>query len=185
MAEANLQLELITNALNKVKQNISTQSYYYLLWGWIVVAAGLVHFGINWFNLEQYSWIPWCGGMFIGFILNIRHGIKHRRESGRQSHLDRFMMHLWLVHGVAFILVVVISLLLKIQPTILTLFVAAIGTTVSGLLIRFKPLTMGGIFLVLGSFTAIYLTWTYVPLVNSVAVLIGYILPGYLLKNEK
>ena len=62
-----------------------------------------------------------------------------------ETYLDRFLKYLWIVIGISFINIIFICSFLKVIPTSLILLLAGIGTLITGLTMKFKPLTIGGI----------------------------------------
>jgi hypothetical protein len=60
--------------------------------------------------------------------------------------------------------------------------VAAIGTTVSGLAMKFRPLVRGGILFFAAAVAGVYMPDSYLPLLTGLAMVGGYLIPGYLLK---
>ncbi len=84
--------------------------------------------------------------------------------------------------GVSFILVVYISVSRGWPPFLYTLIVAAIGTTVSGLAMKFRPLVWGGVLFFGAAVAGVYLPDAYLPLLTGLAMIGGYLVPGYLLK---
>lgn len=71
------------------------------------------------------------------------------------------------------------------QPFTFTMLIGGVGTLVSGLNLRFRPLIIGGILFFISAVTSIFIAEEYRPLVHGIAVIIGYLIPGYLLKYSK
>jgi hypothetical protein len=65
------------------------------------------------------------------------------------------------------------------------LLIAGIATTTSGLSIRFKPLVIGGISFFIFSIITTFVSNEYIALFVGVAIICGYLIPGYLLKSAK
>ena len=178
-------LAIISNAIQNVKANIKGQSFYYLLWGWLVTIASLFQYLVLSFSNYEHSYLPWVILMPLGAIITIIYSRNDRKQTGYETFLDAFLKHLWIIIGISFILVLFISFALKIHPTILTLFLAGIGTSVSGLSIRFRPLIVGGALLFIFSIFSIFFDDSLKLLVNAIAIMMGYLLPAYLLKRSK
>lgn len=176
-------LDIITQAIQQTKENFKEQSFYYLLWGWLVVIAAIGNYGLLMAENYTYAHLPWIL-MPIGAVVTVVFAIKEGKQQGRETYFDVFLKYLWMVLGVAFFLVVGLSFSLQISPTILTLFLAGIGTTVSGLVMKFKPLIFGGIAFFIFSIWSAFLTGPLVLLINALAITIGYLIPAYLLKKS-
>jgi hypothetical protein len=59
-----------------------------------------------------------------------------------------------------------------------------IGTYISGSLLKFKPLKIGGIFCLFLAALTPYLEYSLQILLMAFAILISYIIPGHLLRNQ-
>jgi hypothetical protein len=105
-----------------------------------------------------------------------------RTSAPTETYFGYFFNRMWLVLGLSFILVVFVSLSKGWTPFLYTLVVAGIGTLVSGLLMKFKPLIWGGVIFFAAAVAGVYLPNTGLPLLNGIAMVGGYLIPGYLLK---
>ena len=74
---------------------------------------------------------------------------------------------------------------IKIQPWFLFPVLAGIGTLITGVVLKFKPLSFGGIFLITFPFYSILAIGNSIMLLYAVVVVVSYLIPGYLLKNYK
>ena len=59
-----------------------------------------------------------------------------------------------------------------------------VGAFVSGSVLQFKPLTIGGIICWAAAFIAHHVDYEYQLLLMSFAVICSYIIPGYILKKN-
>lgn len=138
-------LNLITEAIHKTKENIKGQSFYYIMWGWVITIASFSHYILASFTDFKLEYLPWLILIPLGWIFSIGYGIKSEKTKPYESYFDSFLKYLWVVLGVSFIISVFISGALRINPTPLVLLLAAIGTLISGLTLKFKPLSIGGV----------------------------------------
>ena len=58
----------------------------------------------------------------------------------------------------------------------------AIGTFVTGKLIRFRPLVIGGVINFVLASVSVRFSYDYQLLIGSLAILVSYIIPGHLLR---
>lgn len=177
-------LNIISDAIGKTKENIKGQSYYYILWGWVITIASLSHYLLATLTDFKFEFLPWLILIPVGWILSISYSIKKEKVKPYETYFEIFLKYLWIVLGVSFILAVFISATLQINPVVLVLFLAGIGTLISGLTLKFKPLSIGGIFLFAFAIASLYVDKSLVLLIHSVAVVVGYLIPAYLLKNS-
>lgn len=177
-------LDIISEAIQKTRENMKEQNFYYLLWGWIASIAAILNYIILDFTSFKYHWLPWAILMPLGGLISFLYAKNNNRHKNYETYIDLFLKYLWWVLGVSFILIVFISLMLNISPAILTLLIAGIGTLISGLTMKFKPLVLGGILFFVFSLTSIFVEDSTKLLINAIAIIIGYLIPAYILKRQ-
>jgi len=177
-------LDIISEAIGRTKENIKGQSFYYIMWGWIITIASFSHYILTSFTDFKLHYLPWLILIPLGWIFSITYGIKSEKVRPYESYFDSFLKYLWVVLGVSFIIAVFISVSLRINPTALVLLLAGIGTLVSGLTLKFKPLSIGGVFLFAFAIASLFVDQSIILLINTIAVIVGYLIPAYLLKNS-
>ena len=177
-------LKVISEAINQTKENIKGQSFYYILWGWIVSIASFSDYLLLLADFKQ-SYLPWLILIPIGWIVSITYSIKKEKSLKYETYLDVFLKNLWIVIGISFIGIIFISFSLKVNPTSYILLLAGIGTLVSGLTMKFKPLSIGGILLFIFSIVSLFVENDETLLVNGIAIIFGYLIPAYLLKKSE
>lgn len=78
-----------------------------------------------------------------------------------------------------------LSLKLDAYPTPFILGVTAMATAVSGMMIRFRPLVAGAVIFLAAAVVSSFLKGTDQLLVFAVAMGLGYLIPGYLIRTIK
>lgn len=176
-------LQVITAVIKKSKENIKEHSFLFLLWGWLIAVASFSFFMIHAYTSFKLFFLPFPVLALTGIIISIRYyaGRSHKPE----TYLDYYLKKLWLVLGISFLLVVVINLAKTNPPFTYTLLICGIGTMVSGLVLNFRPLILGGVLFLVFSLGSVFIPDVYKPLLQGIAVVAGYLIPGYLLKNSK
>ena len=187
-------LAVIKEMIDRTRTNFKDQSFYYLMWGWLVVGAVIVQAIL--FNQEsEYHWIVWpimglCGGIASGI-----YGSKQEKKAGRKTHMDNAMMYVWLGFVIYLIVVLLLSATGKFGPDgwktsfVLIMGLYGLGTFISGGMLKFKPLIYGGI----ASFVLVALT-VFIPsivasfngalMMLAASIIVSYLIPGYLLKRS-
>jgi len=79
----------------------------------------------------------------------------------------------------------VISFVQHFNPTSIILFYSGIGTLITGLVTRFKPLVLGAVVLLVCSIFCLFVPKSILILVSSVGIFVGYFIPGFILKFQK
>jgi hypothetical protein len=178
-------LDVITAAINRTKENIRDNYFPFLLWGWLIAIASFSFFLLKYYTNSRYFFIPFPLLSIAGIIITIVWYSRKRAGVVTESYLNYYLNRMWLVLGVCFIAVVFINVSQNLAPFTYTLILAAIGTLVSGLTMKFRPLVIGGVVFLLSGLVSIYVPDVFKALLHGVAILAGYVIPGYLLKNEK
>jgi general stress protein CsbA len=178
-------LSLITEAISKTKENIKENSFPFLLWGWLITIASFSYFLLQQYTGFRFYFIPFPVLVAAGIIATVIWYAKQKSTSATETYLNYFLSRMWLVLGINFLAVVFINVSQNLTPFTYTLMLAAIGTLVSGLIMKFTPLTIGGVIFLASALISIYIPDDYKALLHGVAMVAGYLIPGYLLKNKK
>jgi len=185
--------DVINKAIANFKINYKESSKVFLLWGWMLTLASVSNFILLKFVHSMEPWVlkgyvilgSWALFILIGFIIMYFMVRKMNRTKKVHSHIDKFIDYLWWVTAPSFIIATFICIKLGIAPPPLMLLVAGIATTTTGLVIKFRPLTIGGMSFFVFSVAATFVTNEYMALVVSAALICGYLIPGYLLRTAK
>jgi len=175
-------LALIADAIQKTKENFRENSRFFLLWGWLIAAASLGFFVLRQFTATRYFFLPFPVLSLAGIVTTLVWYRQLKAKAPTETYLGYFFNRLWLVLGVSFILVVFVSVSRGGTPFLYTMVVGGIGTLVSGLTMRFRPLVWGGVLFFVAAVVGVYLPGSGLPLLNGLAMIGGYLVPGYLLK---
>lgn len=73
-------LQIIRSMIEKAKQDVANNSFYFLLWGWLIFIAAILHFVLIKFTDFAHPYIGW-GLMWIGGIASMIKGIKESRKT--------------------------------------------------------------------------------------------------------
>ena len=176
-------LKIITDMINKTKVNIRQGSFHLLFWGWLIFACSLSEY-LLW-NLTDYA-TPWYVWFLTipGVLVSMIYGFVNGRKAKVHTYAD--MIYMWTWMAFLFAAVVLFVIIRKdiedVAPFILTL--AAMPTFISGCIIRFRPLIFGGASFWVLALVASFAGPSVAPLAVPVAMLAGYLIPGYLLRKK-
>jgi len=184
---------IINKSIANFKMNYKESANIFLLWGWMLTLANFSHFIIlkvlhareAYHLMGMYSILNWV--VFVGAAFLIQFFMMRKMERSKKvyNHLDKYLKRLWQVTAVSFFIGAFVCIRLQIVPVAIMLLIAGIATTTSGLLIKFKPLAIGGATFFIFSIAATFATNEYIALVSCVAIICGYLIPGYFLKSAK
>jgi hypothetical protein len=94
-------------------------------------------------------------------------------------------MWLWIGFGISVFTLVFFGYTIQYNLNPVILLMSALPTLVSGVIIKFKPLVVGGIMFWVFGIVCFLVSIEYQTLVGAAAVIVGYLIPGYLLKTQK
>jgi hypothetical protein len=177
-------LDVITSMIKQAKGNMQKNSFYFLLWGWTIVIANLGVYVLIKFTDVHNPYLMFSVTI-LAAIISVIYGIRHSREAIVSTHLDSIYKWLWMGFGITCFIFWIFGKQIgwQINPVIITL--CAVPTFISGALLKFKPLIFGGIaFWVFGALIFISSVENQF-LLAAIAVTVGYIIPGYLLKKSE
>ncbi len=178
-------LQLIQTMISKTKQDMSYNSIYFLVWGWITFIACTGQFILKHIlQYEQHYQVWWL--VVIGIIFSIYQGIKDGKKQNAKTYVGDSIKYLWMGMGISYF---VLSMILSkigwgsaVFPFFILLY--GLGTFISGNILQFKPLIIGGIIAWALAIGAVYVTYDYQMLFGAAAILVSYIIPAYLLRSR-
>ncbi|MBK8352419.1 MAG: hypothetical protein IPL21_12255 [Saprospirales bacterium] len=174
-------LVIIQQMMNKTKEQLFDNSNLFLLWGFAAFICTVTQYILIKINIQN-SEAVWIAMPIIA-VIHIYIVIKQRSKIKVQTYNGNAISALWTAIGFAFISIVFFaSQKINILPTIILLY--AIGTFVSGKIINFKPLVFGGYISFLLSIAIAFIKDENQLILMAAAILISYIIPGFLLKKE-
>ena len=176
-------LKIITEMINRTKVNIRQGSFHLLFWGWLITVCSLSEWVIT--NLTHYAhpyyvWILVIPGAFVSMI----YGAVTGRKAKVHTYADVLYMWTWIGFLFAAIVLFIVQSdrMENITPYILLL--AGFPTFLSGFIVKFKPLIVGGICFWVIAILVHFAGPSLALLGTPVAMLTGYLIPGYMLRNK-
>lgn len=178
-------LQIIQAMIDKTKDSVADKSYYFLLWGWLVLIAALTQFVLKVIVRTGLNPVAW-NLMFLGIIFSIIHGRKEQSRRRVKSHVDDSLRYLWTGVAVNQVLIVLVFSVRGDWQNCYTFFIMlySIGCFVTGRILKFPPLVWGAIAGWLLVIVTLFAGYDYNILVLALAILVSYIIPGYLLRSE-
>ena len=180
-----MSLQIIKEAIENAKSNIKDNAFFFLLWGWLVLVASLLQFGLMEFTSTPLFWVGWPVLMIGGGVASGIYGYRLGRKSVLITHVDLAMIYLWYGFGIAitiFIMAAIFNIIpfTLLNPIIIVLY--GLGTFVSGGILKFKPLITGGLIAWVIAVVSFFIQSEIQLLLMAAAIVIAYLVPGYMLK---
>jgi hypothetical protein len=176
-------LNIITAMIYEAKGKAQQNGFHFLLWGWVVTAANLGMYILTQLDYP-HPYVVWVITI-PAWIISLYVGFRQGKSERKTTHLDTISGWLWICFGICIFTMVAFGSKINYQLNPVIIIISAIPTFVSGIIIRFKPLMMGGIVMWISGIICFLSPIETQPLIGAAAVLCGYLVPGYLLKNKK
>jgi hypothetical protein len=178
-------LKVIQSMIDKTRQDMSDNSIYLLVWGWLAFLAFIGQFILKHIYDYEKHYMVWSV-TFVGILFSIYQGRKEKKEIKARTYIDESMKHLWAGMAICFFVLSMILTKLGWGTVVFPFFIMlyGLGTFVSGKIIQFKPLVIGGIIAWILAIGAVYVSYDYQMLFGAAAILISYIIPAYMLRAK-
>ena len=182
------QIEAIASVINSTRENLKPLSINFIFWGCLVIVMSLFNYAFaSLIESTQYGDVLfWTVLPLIGMILTIYYNIKYRNKTGYETYLNRVIKIIWGVFNLSWIYIIALSFTIKsFHPVPPILFLLGMILIITGLIIKFKPITLGGIFLTIFTFYLNFNPGINLLLVNIIGVSLGMLVPGLSLFYSK
>lgn len=176
-------LEIITRMIKTAQGNVKAGAFYFLFWGWIAIIASLAHFYLDMYTDYPAPYMVWLIGI-PGWIVTMLYSYKKASAARVKTYSDNLIMWTWIGFGFSILVVIFAGQHINFQITPLIMLFAGLCTFITGLIIRFKPLIIGGSSFWIFTPIAFYLPMVYSPLIMALGIAFGYLIPAYILKKH-
>ena len=182
-------LALIESMILKAKNQFSENGHLYLVWGWVVFFCSLVHYIVGFRYGYEKSSIVWML-TWVALAYQMVYIYRRKKTERVKTYTSEILGAIWIVFAICMVvLILVMNRLLPVSqyftvlnPMILSVY--GVPTFLSGVIIRFTPLKIGGITCWILAIAAIFIDPYQHLLLISLAMVIAWIIPGYLLRSR-
>jgi hypothetical protein len=175
-------LDLITAMIQQAKGSVQKSSFYFLLWGWTIVACNLGVYALLKFTDVKNPYIVFAITIPVSIVSAI-YGIRQDKKESNSTHLGEIHKWLWIGFGINCFIFAFLGKYINgmVNPVIILL--AAVPTFVTGVILKFKPLYFGGIVFWVFGLVLFFVSREDQFLIAALAIALGYLVPGYMLKK--
>ena len=175
-------LQVIRSMIEKAKQDVASNSFYLLLWGWLIFIAAISHFLLMKFTSFEYPFVVW-NLMWIGAIASIIKGIKESRKRPVKTFVGEAMKYFGISQIILYSGLIVVFSKYDLWNISLPLYVLmyAVACFFMGALLQFPLLKWTGLLCLPIIVVSINVSFEWHLLLLSLAILISYIIPGHVL----
>lgn len=177
-------LKLIDDMIRQANRSFHRMSYYFLLWGVVLIVAMASQLIAIYAGWSDHGYTMIIAGI-IGGVLSAIHGRREGQREAASSPMDRVLVWLWAGFIITMLIMIVAGGTQGQAPGAGIVVLTGLPTFLTGQMMKFKPLILGGIlFWVLGAVSYLVEPMTGAVL-YVVAMLLGYIVPGIMLKRQE
>ena len=177
-------LQIIRHTIDLAKRNFRDNGFHFLLWGWLVAFASLLHWYLLTSRLYPKPEIAWSVMVFIGVPVALLREWRRSKHKTAPNLFHQWYNLIWLGFGISMALSIPMAVRNQFPPTPFILVLMGYATFMSGILLSFRPLIFGAISIWAGALWCFFLSPEQHLLMQAACAIFGYLLPGYLL-NQK
>jgi hypothetical protein len=173
---------MITSTRNTIGENY----LYYILWGYLVGLACISEYIL--IRLVQYErhYMVWPVLMGLGMALSGVLTMRRQKTSTHRTFIGNIMNYLWGGWVISLLIILYFATRLQNYSLILplTMVMYGMGIFVSGGVISYRPLIIGGVISWIAALVAYFQPYNIQLLLTTVTVIVSYIIPGHMLRIE-
>lgn len=157
-------LELITRMIRNTQSHMEgNEGIPSLVWGYVTLAVTAAVWSTIHFTGNDYWHFLWFAIPVLGLILTRL--FKKRLPHTVRTYVDKTISYVWMVMGSACLVLSACSFVVSMNILFVVLLLIGAATTITGLIVHYIPVTLGGI----------------VSMVLSIVLLFSHTLDSYLL----
>lgn len=180
------ELRVIREMLEKTKKSTAESGTFFLVWGFLIIFAVIGTYLLVFAGKYSWIWLNWAVFMGSGIVFSFVYWGRKERRAGVKTHASSAAGYLGIACGVAFIFVGLIFPAFKLYSwEVISLLITTIfGTSIFALggIINWNLLKWCGVISWLFALGMMFIPAEFRTLVFVPLILIGYILPGLILK---
>jgi hypothetical protein len=178
-------LSIITGMINNARNRFSETGHLYLLWGFVIFTCCITQFIMLHFFNNNDAYYVWYSTWLVA-VYQFYYLYKRKRKEKVRSYTDEIIGFVWLTFIIcSFILIYILikyQAIDAINATVLVMY--GMPTFLTGIILRFKPLKLGGLTCWVLAIAAMFTYYKYQLLILALAVIAAWIIPGFILRAK-
>lgn len=177
-------LELISRMIRETQDNTARYGAYPLLiWGYTTVVISVVIWALLWQTGSMkvnYLWfaLPVIAGPLTTIFK------KKDAGKGTKNYIDRITGQIWIVFGVVGFVLSCLAFVIHIDILFVITLLMGMGATLTGLVCKYKPLSVAGSIGVALSFTLLFVQGSGTLLIFAAIFMVMMIIPGHIMNKQ-
>lgn len=177
-------LQLIQQMIQVAKDEHREKGDGWLIWGWLLFVASVSSAVLSYTKLGRYIGWVWLGMLAIGLIVYTIGHLQKRDREKVQTYVQELLNKIETGFFISLFAIIAAAYITENQFSFGYFFILyAFWMFIHGSAIRFRPLIVGA-WVNWVAAIAIFMIrdYTYIMMVSALAVLVGYLIPGYMLR---
>ena len=176
-------LRVITEMINKTRVSVAQASFHLLLWGWLIFACSLSEFVLWKYAGWANSWYVWFA-VIAGVFVSLAYGFVKGKRERIFTYGTKIYIWTWIAFFMASVVFFIVFPVKTGNVGKYMLLIAAIPLLISGVILNFWPMMWGAVAFWVLAILAHFGGETVSGLAMPAAMVIGYLVPGYLLRKR-
>jgi hypothetical protein len=179
-------LRLIEGMIGQARRSFSRMSFYFLLWGALLIGAMVATYLLRDQVDGWQNGAAWGVAGALGGIISSINGARENKREQVSNPMDSTIGWLWGSFVITMVLLIAYSVMNRVEPTVAITMLTGLPTFLTGQIMRFRPLLVGGVLFWMSGVAMLVLDDALAMLVLYCgSMLMGYIIPGILLKRHE
>lgn len=176
-------MELITSMINKAKSQVSENGLLFIIWGWVILICCVVQLLSDHFFHYPNAYYIWFSTYAV-VIFQIIYLVRKKKSDVAKTYTEEINGFVWVSFAIGAVLMVVLCIRFEAPQLILPMLLIFYGfpTFLSGAILKFTPLLIGGICCWILAFVSTFIGFEFQMVLIAVAVIAAWLIPGYLLQ---
>lgn len=175
-------LQIIEKMLADARNRFYNNGFAFLFWGVLIILACLADYFIYKTGHSDYAGYVWLIAIVLGFVITVIYFAAIAPKRRKFSKLDSMNGRLWSGFGLSYLVLMFICVRMNVAAPPFIYCLLGFGMFASGGIYKFWSMYAGAVVFWLGAIACTLLNNDMNTLLVSIGVmLLGYLVPGYLL----
>jgi hypothetical protein len=174
---------IIYEMIESAKAKIGKNYFYYLFWGYLIVATCLLEYFLITVVKYQDHYLVWPILMPVGALITLFFYVRQKKNITSKTYVGTTMSYFWGGWMISFSVLMLFANLNQEYMVIIPIILAMYGLAafVSGGVVSFRPLIWGAALAWTAAIVSYFLPYLAQLLILAGVVAISYIIPGHML----
>jgi Flp pilus assembly protein TadB len=179
-------LQLIQRMIQTAKDEHREKGDGWLIWGWLLFGASVGSVVLSYAQLGRYIGYLWLGMLAVGLIVYAWGHLLKQRQEKVHTYVHELLNKIESGFFISLFAIVASSYITKSVFSFGYFYILyAFWMFIHGSAIRFRPLIVGAWVNWIGALAIFWVdSFRYDMMISAVAVLVGYLIPGYMLRAD-